>query len=519
MDDLRKKPDAVATRGFNALVWAYSGTAVRVLLQIGAQIALARILGPEAYGAAAAAILIATVLNLVAELGLGAALVQSRAVGSGDVQVVFGSTLAAALVCAGAFFAVSDWIGAFFDDPRVGGVARLMAVAVVLQAAGIVPGALLRRHLDYRSIQQAQIAGYVIGFPVVGILFAYHGFAERSFGAAWIGQAAVTSALMWRAVAKVARHDFPGRSQGLVSFAGSALSTNLVNWAIDNLDNFLIGRFFGTATLGSYAAGYNLVRTAANQVVLSLQQVLFPVSARKSAETRTLVSAYVLVLWGLSLVVFPVFLGISAASSTVVQAIFGSKWSSSAAYLVPLALAMPLHAIMSIAGPVLWGRGRPGVEFRVQLGTVVLLFLALVAASFVSAVAMAWAVLLVYGVRAFWLTFALARETGTDVLGIGRAILPGAFAGGITMISVGLVDGYLKQCAISTMAQFASVVATGALVSLVAVLSTIRWMAGETVRAAVAAVSPSMPLRFQRILCGLMKLRIVEGNAVAREAR
>lgn len=128
----------------------------------------------------------------------------------------------------------------------------------------------------------------------------------------------------------------------------------------------MVGRAFGTQALGAYTVSYNLVRTPTNHLVTSIQQVLFPASARSRGTNADYGLTYLLVVWGVSLVAFPVFLSVAALSGTLVDALYGAKWASATPILLPLAIAMPFHAVMAVGGPMLWGRGEAVRELRVN---------------------------------------------------------------------------------------------------------------------------------------------------------
>ena len=91
-------PGGLGQRSLVALKWSYLGVAVRVILQLSAQILLARLLGPDALGVVAAATLVMIAASLVGELGLGAALVQAPEYSVAQVKAVFARVVLSALV-------------------------------------------------------------------------------------------------------------------------------------------------------------------------------------------------------------------------------------------------------------------------------------------------------------------------------------------------------------------------------------------------------------------------------------
>lgn len=412
----------LAQRSLTAVKWSYFGVLIRVIAQLLAQIALARMLGPETFGLFAAVLLVLGVGNLFVESGIGAVLIQSKSLPEDHRSAACRAVLINALVVSGMVFWLRDSLAIFFSERDLSEVLGWVWPAFFLHALSIAPMALLRRDLDFKSIQIIQVLGYLIGFLFVGVLVAWMGAGVWSLVAAWLTQATVTAVL-----ANYRRPCFPRSFKSKESlwmhpFGVRVLLTNLVNWFIENIDNVIVGRFFGSASLGLYSVSYNFVRNPTNHLVTSLQAVLFPASARSQDDNGRLVRAYLTAVSGISLVAFPVFATVAAVSESVTLAMFGSKWMNAASILTPLSLAMPLHALMAVAGPVLWGKGIAGLELKVQALTGVLLALSLFFASTKNVVVVGWVVLAVYFLRWLGMTNVLAVALGMTFSSLFRVL-------------------------------------------------------------------------------------------------
>ena len=68
---------------------------------------------------------------------------------------------------------------------------------LVVHAFSSVSTALLRRSLDYRSIQIAEIVGYIVGFGVIGIALAASPFARYSLVGAFVSQSILTALILY----------------------------------------------------------------------------------------------------------------------------------------------------------------------------------------------------------------------------------------------------------------------------------------------------------------------------------
>lgn len=391
--------------------WNYLGTLLRIASQLAAQVVLARLVGPDALGLVALAVLPVGLGSLFAELGLGAALVQKRELEPDQIARVWTRTALAGLAVTAAIWLAAPHLARLLGEVRLTPVLRFMSPVVLFNALAVAPLAKLKWGLDMKRIQIAQLGGYLAGFVGVGITAAIAGAGVWAVVASWLTFSALSFLLAWRFSGLPLRFAAVGSSVGdLRGFGRSVLLTNLCNWSVENLDNLAVGRFFGARALGFYSVSYNLVRTPANHLVVSLQSALFPASARAGDNLAHLQRGYLAVVSAVALVALPLFFTGAATADTVVLALYGEGWGEAGSVLAPLSLAMACHSLMALAGPVLAGKGRPGIELKVQVWTGLIFVSLLVVAAGSSVQAVAWAVLSVYLVRLIWMTGAALRE-------------------------------------------------------------------------------------------------------------
>lgn len=442
------KMDGLAERSLAALKWNYLGVAARIISQVVVQVMLARLLGPEALGIVAAAIIVVGIGGILVDMGLGSALVQKKDLSDEQIRFVFTSVMVAGTVATLTLFILAANVGQFFNNPRIVPIAQGMSIVFMLQALCIVPQAMLKRNLDFRTIQIAQIAAYLVGFLFVGVSLALLGAGEWSLVAAWISQSLLAFFIMYSKTRHPLKPLFRADAAHFKDFGFKVLLTNIANWVIENVDNLLVGRVFGASALGLYSVSYNLVRTPANHLVTSLQTVLFPMSARAQDNIPGLQRAYLTVISGVALAAFPIFCGVAIVSDTAVEALFGRQWAGAALILLPLSLAMTLHAAMAVAGPMLWGKGLPGTELKVQFWVALLFVGVLLVAARYSVAVMAWGVFAVYLLRAFWMTGAVMHHIRLPLVRLLAALRGGFIAAGLVVAVLLFIENVLSQAGI-----------------------------------------------------------------------
>lgn len=472
------RPGALSDRVLAAAKWNYLGVAARVLSQFIAQIALARLLGPVPFGMFGVCILAVGVAGIISEMGLGAALVQKRTLTEADIRVAFTRVVAASAGLALLLALVAPLLVRFFDDPALTWPLRAIAFSVVIQSFSVVPLNLLKRRLEMRTIQIAQVASYITGFVLVGIGLALAGAGVWSLIGALAAQYLMEAALLYRAAPHTLRPLLVAEDRALQHFGGRVLLTNLSNWVSENLDNLLVGKLLGVQALGFYSVSYNLMRTPTNHMVVTLQQVLFSASARVQDDAAALGRAYLLALNLVLLVSLPTFIAAGVLSETVVTALYGQKWLAAIPLLLPLALAMPVHAAMAIAGPILWGCGMVGKELKVQFWVALLLIGAIFVSARFSLEVLAWSVFGVYLVRAVWITAVLIRALGVPAhaaLAPLRGTLPFSLVLAGTLFAV---DHGLQMLGILAQLRLVVALTLGAALALGGGLLCVRFLVG-----------------------------------------
>lgn len=374
-----------------AFSWGLLAAAVKVLLTLVVQAALARLLGPHEFGLFALGVLIMGVAGYFADVGLATSLVQKQVVHDADIRFVLTLNLLTAVSVAILVVALAEPLAQAFGKPEVKQIFQGLAPVFVLNAVASVSTSLLRRQLDYRSIQLANLVGYALGFGVVGIAAAALLGSVDALVAAYLCQAAVTLLLLYgktrHPLALSLRAD--DRS-ALMGFGANILTTNLVNWAVGSLDRLLVGRLFSAAMLGHYSAAYNLIYAPVGALYSNLQSTVFSSMARMQGDLPRLQKTYLALLQAVSVIFMPIFVGLYSFSSTLVLVVYGAQWGEAALLAGPFSLMAPFLLVWACSTPVLWNTERRSLEWKLQLPFIVLVIMAVVLAAGVSIVAVAW---------------------------------------------------------------------------------------------------------------------------------
>ncbi len=411
-------------RAMRAAAWGYIGMLGKLVIQLGSQIVLARMLGPETYGLFAIGAIVVGLSNFFADAGIGAVLVQRDEIDDALVQFVQTCQWMAGLMVSSLLVAGAPLIAQFFNEPRAVNIIRVMSAVCLLSSVASVPANLLRRRLNFKPLQVAQVSGFFIGYVLVGIPCAWAGLGVWSLVLAWLVQALVNALLLLRAARPPMHLGFSApKAREALAFGGNALLSNIFTWAGTSVDKVVVGRYFPAAELGLYNVANNLLSTAVAQVLSTLQSVLFSASSRVASDPAQIRRAFLALLEIGTLVLLPVFFSIAVVPDVVLGALYGAKWQAGALLLTPIALSMAMYGAAGVVTPLFWSIGRVDAESRIQLGGAVCILLAGTwAAQTGHVIHVAWAVAVCIAARAVFTVLWLARLTSTPLANVARAL-------------------------------------------------------------------------------------------------
>ncbi len=420
--------------GTEAAGWAVGGSLLKLMLAIAAQAVLARLLGPAAFGLFAIAMLVYGAAAYFADSGMATGLVQQEVVTDADVRFVFAMNLLLSSIVAVAVWTAAPWLAALFGKPEAASLVRAMTPAFVLSAASSVSLSLLRRRLDYRSIQLAQVLGYALGFAACGIGLVLLGAGPSALAAGFALQAGLTWVLLFSKARHPLLPGWPARGRRHhVATGTTVLATNLVNWLATSLDRLVVGREFSAQVLGLYSVSNNLVYAPVNALYPPVQSVVFSATARVQGQTAALAPAFRDLLAGVVTLVLPLFAALAVVTEPLVLLLYGDAWREAAPMAAAFAVAAPFLLAWGVTTPFLWNAGRRSYEYKLQLPFIAIAAVLLMAAANVSTVAVAWTAATLFIARAMVFAGLVARvlrlpfNTLTPILASG-ALLAAASA-------------------------------------------------------------------------------------------
>src|SRR5579872_1586276 len=156
--------ESLKKTALSALRWNYVGLVVRSLSTFAIGIILARLLGPRPFGELAAVILVFGLANQLVEGGFSSALVQAPQLTDIGIRCAFTIQLLSAAVMTLSTGLAAPYLGQLFHDSEIESIIRAVVPVFLLQSFGQTSAGLLKRRLEFKAIQRAQISSYLLGY-------------------------------------------------------------------------------------------------------------------------------------------------------------------------------------------------------------------------------------------------------------------------------------------------------------------------------------------------------------------
>ena len=360
-------------QGLSAFFWGAGGSIFKIILQLGTQAILARLLGPTEYGLFALGVIVVTLGAFFSDIGLAYGLIQKKLVSPNDIQFVWTWQCILGLSISSAIFFCAGMLASFFSEPDAEFIFQWLSLVILINALTAPATNLLRKNLNYKALQVSQLSSYFIGFGCIGIPLAIAGYDAASLVTAWLVHSVLNFIFLYLQV----RHSLSFRlwsadGSFMLRYGATVLGTNLINWLLNMADKILIGRVFPAYTLGLYNTAFNLVYSPSYAIYGNLQSVVFSAGARLQDNHEALRAVFLHLLSLIILTAFPFFAIIGVGSEFVMVTVYGIEWLEASQFLMPFALVMPFLMIWGISTPILWNSGHTKLEFRLQIPLVLL---------------------------------------------------------------------------------------------------------------------------------------------------
>ena len=341
--------------------------ASKFILQMGSTVILARLLLPEDYGLIGMVTVALGLAKLFKDLGLANATIQKAEINHQQVSTLFWINCAISCLTAAIVAASAPAVSWFYQESRLTGITIALASIFIFGGLTVQHQALLRRQMRFSALAKIEITSTLFGV-IAAVMAAYSGWGYWALVLMQIVTTAGNTIGVWLACSW--RPGMPVMGSGIKSmlaFGGNLTGFNLVNYFSRNLDNILIGRYWGSQQLGLYAKAYQLVLLPIQQINSPITTVALPALSSLQNNTDQYRRYYYKAILLITTLGMPIVAFMFASAHKVILLILGQQWLGAVPlfqFLMPAAFVGTFNVA---PGWVYQSLGRTDRQFRIGM--------------------------------------------------------------------------------------------------------------------------------------------------------
>lgn len=335
--------------------WGVSGGSALTML------ALASLLGPDAFGLVALAGISVLFLQLLIDPGISQALIQRPHLEQRHLDAAFWFVTALGGFLFVVSVALSRWWARGSESPDLALVIGWLSLRLPIVGLTIVQQALLRRTMAFRPLALRANVGVVAG-AVVGISMALTGWGYWSLVGQQLAEAAIGLVLLWRMSPWRPRLSFePGALRELSGFSAASFLASLGIFVYVRGDALVMGYFFGPAAVGIYRLASRLMNLCSEIGTQAVSHVSLPAMSRHQHDLPRLREAMLVSLHTAATITLSL-LGVLASVSADLFPLMGRHWEPARLPLLVLCVLGLFQVVSIVSTPMLQAAGRPGLN-------------------------------------------------------------------------------------------------------------------------------------------------------------
>jgi O-antigen/teichoic acid export membrane protein len=264
-------------------------------------------------------------------------------------------------------------IAKFFQEPLLEDITKALSFTFLITSGGIVLENFLIKELAFKQLfYRSFIASSISG--TLTVCFALYGVG---YWALVIQVYLNTGLLLFLTYLRVRwRPSFVYNFKyikNLRAFSIPLLADQSINYWARNMDNLLVGKFFGRAELALYNRSYSLMLLPVRQISGSITRVLFPSLSIIKDDILKVQNIYLKISGIIALISFPIMSYLFVMSHDVILLLYGKQWLGAVPIFRILCFLGAMQSIGTLLGNVFMSQGKTKLLFRIGLFSKVLM--------------------------------------------------------------------------------------------------------------------------------------------------
>ncbi|MDR0231292.1 MAG: lipopolysaccharide biosynthesis protein [Dysgonamonadaceae bacterium] len=296
------------------------------IVQFIISVILARLLLPADFGIVAITLIIMNVLQVINETGFGAALMQKLDRDELDFSTVFVFNIFLSLVLYGLLYLSAPFIAAFFEQPILTDLTRILGLNLIISSFIVVQRARLFIKVDFKTQAKAAFIAIVISGGV-GIYCAYVGMGVMALIIQSLLNNGINTLLLWIFVKWQPKLQFSySRFTGLFKYAYKLVLAQLINRVFQEMYSLVIGKVYSPAQLGYFNRAKSFEQLSANNIYTIVGRVSTPLLCEVQKDNDKMGQVLLKFIQNTAFIVYPLLFGMFVLAEPLIRVLLTDKW-------------------------------------------------------------------------------------------------------------------------------------------------------------------------------------------------
>ncbi len=349
-------------------LWQVLGGSWQTVLRLGTSMVLARYLEPADFGIFGMALLVNDFVDRMGPLNMGSGLIVKKDVTQSDYATCFAMMCAVRLSLFAIINLIAPFASEYFSDIRLISILHATSLIFIFTLISSVSRMILFKSLKFKLISIIESLGMLFESLIAICLvlttdLTYWALVIAMLSSSFIINIALLLLGEWRPSLSFDIDSF----RFLFRYGINSLGKNVVEYIIQNIDYFIVGKLFGANYLGLYEFAYRIPHLVESRFVWPASGVIFPSLAKIQEHKDRVIHAFIKTTQYIAVFTFPLLGGLAIVADSVVLLIWGIKWLPVVTPLRILCLSSAIRCIMVPVNSVYLVNNRPDISFRTSL--------------------------------------------------------------------------------------------------------------------------------------------------------
>ncbi|MGL6178048.1 MAG: lipopolysaccharide biosynthesis protein, partial [Tannerellaceae bacterium] len=343
---------------FNGLAWSSIETFSSQGIQFIISIIIARLIAPKEYGLIAMLSIFLAVAQIFIDSGFSKALIQKKNRTEADFSTIFAFNIFISVICYLLLYFSAPLIAKFYEQPDLTSVTRVVGIALIINALGIIQRSKFAIAFDFRTTAFISLISLIFS-GCIGIILAYKSFGVWALVTQSLVSAFISCILLWilsdwKPSLLIDICSF----KELFSFGSKLLISSLLHAVYINLYTLVIGRKYSATDLGYYNRANTLSQYPSVTIMMLIVKVLYPAQCEIQDDSNQLNRSFIQYLRISCFIIFPLTVGLAAVAYPLIELMLTTKWLPAAPLLQIMCIAYMWYPVMLVNNNILNVKGR-----------------------------------------------------------------------------------------------------------------------------------------------------------------